>query len=188
VTVAIGLELSADTDMAAIAVAGADGGRWLADLMFYGSPDDAVAECSRLYTELEDNCGVFADPMPCAGILDGLRAAVWLHELSAEDVAAAAWQFTTEVRARRVKLAGHPALRESMRAAVPRPLAVRFAFERKRVTSDMSPLNASAFALLGYRRNEAAQEPGVWVLDAPGPRDIGRAGWTDGIPLWIQRG
>jgi len=51
-----------------------------------------------------------------------------------------------------------------MRAAVPRPLAVRFAFERKRVTADMSPLNACAFALWGLRRNEAASEPGVWVL------------------------
>jgi hypothetical protein len=28
----------------------------------------------------------------------------------------------------------------------------------------MSPLNAAAFALLGYRRNEAAQDPGVWVV------------------------
>jgi hypothetical protein len=100
-------------------------------------------------------------------VLDELRREVWLHELSAEDVAAAAWQFTTEVRARRVKLGGHPALRSAMRSAVPRPLAARFAFERRRVTSDMSPLNASAFALLGLRRNEGAggSVPGAWVLD-----------------------
>lgn len=162
-TMGIGLELSTDADMAAIAVAGQDGGRWLADLMFYGSPDDAVAECARLYGEL-DNCGVFADPMPCAGILDDLRASVWLHMLEATDVAAAAWQFTTEVRARRVKLGAHPALREAMRTAVPRPLAARFAFERKRVTADMSPLNAAAFALWGARKNEAAAEPGAWVV------------------------
>jgi hypothetical protein len=162
-TVAIGLELSADTDMAAIAVAGLDGGRWQADLVFYGSPDDAAGQVSRLYGEL-DNCGVFLDGLPCAGILDGLRAAVWLHELSPEDVAASAWQFVTEVRARRVKLGEHPALRKSMQAAVPRPLAARFAFERRRVTSDMSPLNASAFALWGLRRNETASEPGVWVV------------------------
>jgi hypothetical protein len=163
VTVAIGPELSADTDMAAIAVAGRDGGKWLADLRFYRSPDDAVGQASRLHEEL-DNCGVFCDPMPCAGILDELRASVWLLELSPEDVAAASWQYTTEIRARRVKLAGHPALRESMRAAVPRALATRFAFERRKVTADMSPLNAAAFALLGYRRNEAAQDPGVWVV------------------------
>ena len=162
---AIGLELSTDTDVAAIAVAGREaGGRWTADLAFYGSPDAAAAECSRLSGEL-DPCGVFADPMPSAGILDDLRAAsVWLHLLGPEEVAAAAWQFTTEVRFRRVKLGRHPALREAMRVAVPRPLSVRFAFERKRVTADMSPLNASAFALLGLRRNEAVSEPGVWVV------------------------
>jgi hypothetical protein len=163
-TVAIGLELSADTDMAAIAVAGRDGGRWSADLVFYGSPDEVVARVSRLYEETADNCGVFLDALPCAGILDGLRAAVWLHELGPEDVAASAWQFTTEVREHRVKLGRHPALRESMRAAVPRPLAVRFAFERKRVTADMSPLNACAFGLWGLRRNEAAAEPDAWVI------------------------
>lgn len=184
---AIGLELSATTDMAAIAVAGREeSGRWLADLMFYGSPDDAVAQCSRLEREL-DTCGVFCDPMPCAGVVDDLRVSVWLHLLEATDVAAAAWQFVTEVRGRRVRLGSHPALRESMRAAVPRPLALRFAFERRRVTADMSPLNAAAFALWGARKNDgAAAEPGVWVIEHTGPRVIGPAGWTDGIPPWVR--
>ena len=160
----IGLELSAEADQAAIAVAAREGGKWAANLAFYGSPDEAAAEASRLYAEL-DSCGVFCDPMPCAGILGDLRSAgVWLHLLAATDVAAAAWQFTTEVRHRRVKLGGHEALRESMRAAVPRPLAARFAFERRRVTADMSPLNASAFALWGLRHNEAVGDPGVWVI------------------------
>jgi hypothetical protein len=162
-TMAIGFELSAEVDMAAIAVAGQDGGRWVADLMFYGSPDAAVAECARLHDEL-DTCGVYLDPAPCAGVLDELRAAVWLHVLAPVDVSAAAWQFTTEVRARRVKLAGNPALRESMRAAVPRSLAARFNFERRRVTADMSPLNSAAFALWGLRRNEACADPGAWVI------------------------
>ena len=162
---AIGLELSADTDMAAVAVAATvEGGWWSADLVFYGPPDDVAAEASRLYEELDDNCGVFADPMPCAGVLDELRIAVWLHEMKPEDVAAASWQFTTEVRGRRVKLGPHVALRESMRAALPRPLAVRFAFERKRVTADMSPLNAVAFAIWGLRRNEVVSDPGVAVM------------------------
>lgn len=162
-TLGIGLELSADTDMAAVAVAGAAGGKWEVNLTFYGSPEGAVAEAVKLYGAL-DSCGVLLDPMPCAGVLDELRREVWLHELSPEEVAAAAWQFTTEVRARRVKLSGHPALRESMRTAVPRPLAQRFAFERRKVTADQSPLNASAFAMLGVRRNEGAATPGVWVL------------------------
>jgi hypothetical protein len=108
---------------------------------------------------------VFCDPQPCAGIVDDLRAAgVWLHLLEATDVAAASWIYTTEIRGRRVKLGAHPALRASMRSAVPRPLALRFAFERKRTLADMSPLNAAAFALWGLRRNEAGAEPGVWVI------------------------
>jgi hypothetical protein len=181
-TVAIGLELSTDTDMAAIAVAERAGGKYLADIAFYGSPDEAVAQCSRLYSELEDNCGTFADPVPCAGILDGLRdAGVWLHLMEATDVAAASWQYTTEIRNRRVRLGKHPALKEAMRAALPRPLVLRFAFERKRVTADMSPLNACAFALWGYRRNEEVSEPGVWVVDeVPGrARPAGRAEWGE---------
>ena len=162
-TVAIGLELSAEADVASIAVAARDGGKWLADLVFYGSPDEAAGQCSKLYGDL-DTCGVFADPLPCAGIVDDLRVNVWAHLLGPEDVAAASWQFTTEVRGRRVKLGSHPALKKSMQAAVPRPLAVRFAFERRRVTADMSPLNAAAFALWGLRKNEALSEPGVWAI------------------------
>ena len=161
--VAIGLELSTETDMASVAVAGQEGARWAVNLTFYGTPEAAVTETGKLYAGTE-NCGVVCDPLPCAGVLDELRREVWLHELSAEDVAAAAWQFTTEVRARRVKLGGHPVLGEAMRSAVPRPLAARFAFERRKVTSDMSPLNASAFALLGLRRNEGVANPGVWVI------------------------
>ncbi len=163
-TVAIGLELSAEADVASIAVAARDGAKWRADLMYYGSPDGATGEASRLYGELE-NCGLFLDPLPSAGILDDLRAAgVWMHVLGPEDVAASAWQFTTEFRVHRVKLSGHPALKESLRAAVPRPLAARFAFERRRVTADMSPLNAAAFAVWGLRKNEAVSEPGVWAI------------------------
>jgi hypothetical protein len=163
VTSAIGLELSAEIDMAAIAVADLRDGDWRVDLVFYGSPDLIIAEAGRLYGEL-DTCGVFLDPMPCAGLLDDLRGSVWPHLMEPGDVAASAWQFTTEVRGHRVKLGGHPALKESMRAAVPRPLAVRFAFERRRVTADMSPLNASAFALWGLRRNEAVADPGIHAI------------------------
>jgi hypothetical protein len=164
-TVAIGLELSTDVDMAAIAVAGRDGARWTADLMWYGSPDGAVAECARLYGALEDNCGLFCDPQPCAPLLDGLRTAgVWLHLMEQLDVAAAGWQFTTELRSKRLKLGAHPALRDSMRAALPRPLALRFGFERKRAAADVAPLNASAYSLWGLRKNEASSEPGVWVV------------------------
>jgi hypothetical protein len=162
-TVALGLELSADTDMASIAVAGAVGSRWSVSLAFYGAPGAAVEEADRLYMET-DNCGLYLDPGPSAGVLDGLRSAgLWLHELTPEDVSAADFQFAAEVRAGRVRLGEHPALRESMRAALPRS-SVRWSFERRKVTADAGPLNACAFALLGYRRNEAGESPGVWVV------------------------
>ena len=160
---AIGVELSGSTDMAAIGVAARDGQRWLADLMWYGDPDGAVAECSRLYAALEDNCGLYLDPQASAGLLDDLRAAgLWLHLLEATDVSASQFQLVTEVRHRRVRLGGHPALRESMRAAVPRPVTARFGFARKQ--ADVSPLNACAHALFGLRRNEGVADPGVYVI------------------------
>jgi len=160
---AIGVELSASTDAAAVAVAARDGQRWLADLMWYGDPDDVVAECSRLSAALEDNCGVFCDPQASAGVLDGLRGAgVWLHLMEATDVSASQFQLVTDVRHRRVKLGGHPALMASARAALPRPVTARFGFQRKQ--ADMSPLNSAAHALWGLRRNEAAADPGVYVI------------------------
>jgi hypothetical protein len=45
-----------------------------------------------------------------------------------------------------------------------RPLAAAFGFERRRVPCDMSPLNAAAFAVWGLRQNEAAADPGMWIL------------------------
>jgi hypothetical protein len=160
---AIGLELSASTDAASIAVAARDGQRWLADLMWYGDPDGVVAECSRLSAALKDNCRLFCDPQASAGVLDDLRAAgLWLHLLEATDVSASQFQLVTEVRHRRVRLGGHPALRESARAAVPRPVTARFGFQRKQ--ADVSPLNSAAYALWGLRRNEAAADPGVYVF------------------------
>ena len=36
--------------------------------------------------------------------------------------------------------------------------------QRLRTTSDMSPLNSCAFALLGLRRNEAVSTPGAWAI------------------------
>ena len=160
---AIGVDLSTDVDMAAIGTATAEDGRYLVDVSWYGSPDLVVAEAARLYSET-DNVGVFADPLPCAGILDDLRGAgCWLHELAALDVSAAQWQCLTEVRARRVKGATHPALREAVRTAEPRNRSVRFMFDRKRA-ADQCPLNAAAYALWGVRKNERLSEPGVWVV------------------------
>jgi hypothetical protein len=152
---AIGLEMSTDTELAAVAVGRAlDGECCQVDLVFYGPADGAVGEVSRLGSG-ELGRGVFCDPMPCAGLLAGLRATgVALHLLEAVDVAAAAYEFKAAVRGRRVTAAGHEALREAMRFAARRPLAAGFAFERRRVEADMAPLNAAAFAVWGLRAGQ----------------------------------
>jgi hypothetical protein len=94
--------------------------------------------------------------MPNAGLLAPLRAAgVQLHLLEAVDVAAAAYEFKQEVRGRRVTAGAHPALREAMMHAQRRPLAAGFAFERRRVEADMSPVNACAFAVWGLLHGQA---------------------------------
>ena len=81
---AIGLELSTDADMAAIAVAGR--GRRAVDWRISRSTGRRMPRrrsAPGCHEQLRTIAGVFADPMPCAGILDDLRAAgVWLHLLA----------------------------------------------------------------------------------------------------------
>jgi hypothetical protein len=164
-TVAFGLEMSLDTKTAALAAATPAGDGWQADLAFYGDPQAAAAEAARLYEAVADNLGVFLDASPCAPLLGPLRAAgAWLHLLEAVDVAAASGEFTMAVRAGKVRTSGHQALREAVRMARPRSLLSSFAFERRRVAADMSPLNASAFAVWGLRRNQETCNPSVWVI------------------------
>jgi hypothetical protein len=102
--------------------------------------------------------------MLIAPVLEELRNRVWLHTLEAVDVAAAAGQFRTAVKARQITAVEHPALEQALTFAMRRPLAAAFGFERRRVPCDMSPLNAAAFGLWGLRQNEAAADPGIWVL------------------------
>lgn len=180
--VALALELSTDTDMAAVYAAGRDDGasRYTAAELFYGDTEDAAGQVIRLSAEL-DNCGLYCDPMPCAGVLPALRnAGVWLHLLEAVDVAAASYAFKAAVRGRKVSISGGPELKAAMQYAVRRPLAAAFAFERRRVPCDMAPLNAAAFSLWGYRHNEGGDaEPGAWILeDGPArPGGVSAAQW-----------
>jgi hypothetical protein len=156
---AIGLELSTDTELAAVAVASreGDGEHCQVDVVFYGPAEGAAGEAVRLAGQPGwGGCGVYVDPMPSAGLLAPLRAAgVSLHLLEAVDVAAAAYEFKAAVRGRRVTAGAHEALREAMRFAARRPLAAAFAFERRRVEADMSALNAAAFAVWGLLHGQA---------------------------------
>src|SRR6266705_3084399 len=107
----IGLEMSLDTDVAAAIEAVPYGdGRFHLKVRHYG-PADLVAAVVA-------GRSVWLDPMPCAGLLDGLRkAGAWPHELTAVDVAAASYEYKTLVRARRLTADPHPALRDAMKYA-----------------------------------------------------------------------
>jgi hypothetical protein len=177
---AVGLELSTDTETLSVAVAGHEDGarRYQVDLIYYGPPDGGMDAVTAAVAG-EDCLGAWADAMQIAGLIDDLRsAAVWLHLLTAVEVAAASYVFKAAVRGRKIKTAGHPALKTAVQYATRRPLSVSFAFERRRVPADMSALNAAAFAFYGVKRNED-MEAGVWVLDGgppPGPA---------GVPPWV---
>lgn len=162
---AFGVELDQEGELGACAaVRLGKRGRWRVELVFYGPAAALAEEAGRLYAAEAECAGFFCDPMPCAGILDALRAGVWLHVLEAVDVAAAAQQLRAAVKARKVTAAPHPALEAAMAYAIRRPLANAFSFERRRVPCDMAPLQAAAFGFWGLRRSEEASEPGVWVV------------------------
>jgi hypothetical protein len=151
--------------VAAVRPAGAAGRvKWRAELVYYQPAAGLAAALGAAYDAEPDGLGCFLDPMPCAQILDAVRERAWVHALEAVDVAAAAGQFRQAVKAREIEAAEHPALEQAITYAVRRPLAAAFGFERRRVPVDMSPLNASAFALFGLRQHEASAEPGVWVI------------------------
>lgn len=160
-----GVELSLDGETGAVAeVRTAGGGRYKAQLVFYRRAVDLPEALGGLYDAEPDTCGVFLDPMPCAGILDVLAQRMWVHRLEAVDVAASAQQCLSAVRARLIDAVPHPALEQALTYAVQRPLASTFGFERRRVVADMSPLNALAFGLWGLRRNEDLSQPGVYAI------------------------
>jgi hypothetical protein len=165
---ACGIELSTDTEVCSVAMAGREDGarRYQVDLLYYG-PSAGAIDAAGAAVGSEESLGAYADPMQIAGLLDDLRnAGVWLHLLTAVEVASASYVFKQAVRGRKIKTSGHEALKSALQYATRRPLAAAFAFERRKVPADMSPLNAASFALYGVRRNEDIQA-GVWFL--PGP-------------------
>jgi hypothetical protein len=160
-----GVELDDAGELGALVAAQPrEGGGWRVELVFYQPAQLLPAAASAAYEAEPDGVGVFCDPMLVAPVLEDLRARAWVHTMEAVDVAAAAGQFRTAVKARQVTAAEHPALEQALTYAMRRPLAAAFGFERRRVACDMSPLNAASFALWGLRSNEAAASPGVWVF------------------------
>jgi hypothetical protein len=145
---AIGLEMSVDTDLAAAVQASPRDdlgpGYFHLQVLHYGPADGVVA--------VVRGGEVWCDSMPNAGLLPSLRkAGCWPHLLESADVAAASYEFKQAIRDRRVSADPHEGLREAMMYAQRRPLAAAFAFERRRVASDMSLLNACCFAMWGAK-------------------------------------
>jgi hypothetical protein len=141
-----------------------EGTGWRLRVVHYHLATALPDALGAVYDAEDEAAGVFCDPMPCAPILEALVRRVWLHRLEAVDVAASAAQFRSAVKAREVEAEPHPALEQALTFAVQRPLASAFGFERRKVTADMAPLNAAAFALWGLRRHDAASDPGVVVI------------------------
>jgi hypothetical protein len=148
VTAAIGLEMSVDTELAAVVRAeprpDRGEGHFHLAVVFYDAADYAVAGIAGEQ--------VWCDPMPCAGLLPALRkAGCWPRFLEATDVAAASYEIKAAIRGRRVTAEPHEALKAAMMYAARRALATGFGFERRRVASDQSVLNAAAFAMWGAK-------------------------------------
>ena len=147
-TVAIGMEMSLDTEVVAVVRASprADLGKGFfhLEILYYGPPDGAVAVVAGKQ--------VYLDPMACVGLVPSLRkAGCWARELAATDVAAASYEIKAAIRVRRVTADAHEALRAAMMYAMRRPLATAFAFDRRRALADQSVLNAAAFAMWGAK-------------------------------------
>ena len=163
-SVAWGVEVDRAGETGAVAEARpAAAGLWRVDLVFYQAAVTLPGWLAERYEIEPESAGVFCDPMPCAPVLDDLRRAVGLHTLEAVDVAAASAQFKTAVKSRTVTAGEHPALEQAVTYALQRSLATAFAYERRKVAADMSPLNAAAFALWGLRQH-GESDPGAWVI------------------------
>jgi hypothetical protein len=136
--------------------------------------------------------GTFAlDPRsPSSTLIEPLHAeGMPLRLADTIGVATARGRFADLLYADKLRFRGHPALDEAMRAAEARRLAGSVAIDRY-AQADMAPLMAAELSVWALGDPETADgiEAGVWVLEAPGPRDIGRPGWADIIPPWVQRG
>ena len=94
---------------------------------------------------------VVVDPRsPAATLIAPLASVgVTVVEPSSHDVAVAHGQLVDELRAGRLRYAGHPALDAAAQHALTRPLAGGEAVERRRVDVDASPFIAAELAVWG---------------------------------------
>jgi hypothetical protein len=186
--VALGAEISQDRSRCAIVAAGRSktGRKVAVDLVFYDHPGGAVARLEALYAKHDPVAVVIDGRSQAATLLTPLaHAGIVVTQPSAQELAAATGDISDLVNLGGLEHLDQPPPTSAVRAAVRRVLARASAWER-RVPVDQAPWLAATLAAWGYLKWEAGSDPGVWVLDAPGSRDIGAVGWTDGVPPWVK--
>ena len=164
---AVGVEISSDRLHTSIVAAGrADDGVVVFELAGYVDGTDTAAAVSEVAAE-RSTVAVVVDPRsPAATLIASLTAAgVMVVEPSPHDVAIAHGELIDELRAGRLRFAGHPALDAAAQHALGRPLAGGEAVERRRVDADTSPLIAAELAVWGLLRAPRPKPPGlgIWV-------------------------
>lgn len=151
---AIGVEISNDRLHTSIVAAGrsADGSVAF-EMVGYLDGTHQASSIAAAVAERRTAATVVDPRSPAATLIAPLATAgVKVVEPSAHDVAVAHGQLVDELRAGRLRFAGHPALDAAAQHALARPLAGGEAVERRKVDVDTSPLIAAELAVWGLLR------------------------------------
>jgi hypothetical protein len=165
--VAAGIEITADRKQTWVALAGvAESRRVVVDLADPLPGADATAAIVGLWEHFGlDRLAV--DPRsPTSTLVEPLQAqGMPLRLADTIAVATAHGRFADYLYADRLRIRGHNALSEAVRAAESRKLAGATAIDRYAAT-DMAPLMAAELAVWALGDPETAEgiDPGVWVI------------------------
>ena len=190
--VAFGAEISEDRQHCAIVAAWRDDQRRMVpEEVWYAHPAGAVDRIEQLWVRHEPVAVVVDDRAPGATLVAPLaERGIVTVQPSAADLAMATGEFMDLVTQHKLRQLGQPGLTAAVRAAVQRMLAGGRAWDRR--GAEQALLVAGTLACWALSRWEAMSSPGVYVIEAPGSRDIppwvrGDAAWNASVPPWDQR-
>lgn len=168
VWVAAGCEIAADRQRTWIAVAGVvKSGRVVVELLAPVHGTDAAGPIEKVWADRELQW-IAVDPRsPSSTLVESLQGQSMPVKLADTiAVAAAHGKFLDLLYADRLRVRGHPALDEAVRAAESRRLAGSTAVDRYAPAADQAPLMAAELAVwaLGDPAEAEGAEPGVWVV------------------------
>lgn len=166
--VAAGIEIAAGRQCTWAAVAGvvADTRRVVVDLQDPLPGTDVTAAIVALWESRQLDWLALDPRSPSATLVESLQAQSMPLKLAGTvDVATAHGRFTDLLYADRLRIRGHPALTEAVRAAESRKLAGSTAIDRYAAT-DPAPLMAAELAVWALGDPDEAEGivPGVWVV------------------------